>query len=64
MIAKESIEVSITDVYKVPSKEFGKNGERIAFKLSNHVAESDNTEIYNCDMRDETRQELRNNSTY
>ena len=39
-----------------------KNGEKIAFKLSNHVAESDNTEIYNRDTRDKIRQELRNNS--
>ena len=44
-------------------KNLKKNGERIAFKLLNNVAEFDNTEIYNRDMRDERRQEVRNNST-
>ena len=63
LITKEIIEDVITDVYEVPFKEFEKNGERIAFKLLNHVAEFDNTEIYNRDMRDERRQEVRNNST-
>ena len=60
-ITKEIIEDVITDVYEVPFKEFGITVERIGFKLLNHVAEFDNTEIYNREMRDERRHELRNN---
>ena len=62
-ITKEIIEDVITDVYEVPFREFGITGERIGFKLLNHVAGFDNTEIYNREMRHERRHELRNNLT-
>ena len=62
-ILRQIIEDVITDVYEIPFKEFGKTGERkrIAFKLLNHTAEFDNTEIHNREMRDDRRQEFRNN---
>ena len=62
-ITKEIIEDVITDVYEVPFREFGITREQIAFKLLNHVAGFDNTEICNREMRDERRHELRNNLT-
>ena len=55
--------MSLLDVYEVLFKEFGIIGQRIAFKLLNHVAEFHKTEIYNCEMRDERRHEFRNNLT-
>ena len=60
-ILRQIIENVITDVYKIPFNEFGKTGERIAFKLLHHIAEFDNTEIHNREIRDDRRQELRNN---
>ena len=50
----------VEDVYGIPFKEFGKTGEQTAFKLLHHIAEFDNTEMYNRKMRDERRQRLRN----
>ena len=55
------IEDVITDVYELPFNESGKTGERIAFKLLHHIAEFDNTEIHNREIRNDRRQELRNN---
>ena len=58
---RQIIEDVITDVYELPFNESGKTGERIAFKLLHHIAEFDNTEIHNREIRDDRRQELRNN---
>ena len=62
-ILQHIIEDVIEDVYQIPFKEFGKTREQISFKLLRHIAEFDNAEIYNREMRDEKRQELRNNLT-
>ena len=58
---RQIIEDVITDVYELPFNESGKTGERIAFKLLHHIAEFDNTEIHNREIRNDRRQELRNN---
>ena len=58
---RQIIEDVITDVYELPFNESGKAGERIAFKLLHHIAEFDNTEIHNREIRNDRRQELRNN---
>ena len=60
-ILRQIIEDVITDVYELPFNESGKTGERIAFKLLHHIAEFDNTEIHNREIRNDRRQELRNN---
>ena len=60
-ILRQIIEDVITDVYELPFNESGKAGERIAFKLLHHIAEFDNTEIHNREIRNDRRQELRNN---
>ena len=60
-ILRQIIEDVITDVYEIPFNEFGKTGERIAFKLLHHIAQFDNTEIHIREIRDNRRQELRNN---
>ena len=60
-ILQQIIEDVITDVYELPFNESGKAGERIAFKLLHHIAEFDNTEIHNREIRNDRRQELRNN---
>ena len=60
-ILRQIIEDVFTDVYEIPFNEFGKTRERIAFKLLQYIAEFDNTEIHNCEIRDDRRQELRNN---
>ena len=54
------VEDVIEDVYGISFKEFRKTGEQTAFKLLHHIAEFDNTEMYNRKMRDERRQRLRN----
>ena len=43
-ILKQIIEDVIEDAYEIPFKEFGKTGERIAFKILHHIAEFDNHE--------------------
>ena len=58
---RQIIEDVIPDVYELPFNESGKTGERIAFKLLHHIAEFDNTEIHNREIRNDRRQELRNN---
>ena len=58
---RQIIEDVITDVYELPFNESGKTGERIAFKLLHHIAEFDNTEIHNREIRNDRRQELRSN---
>ena len=60
-ILRQIIEDVITDVYEIPFNEFGKTGERIAFELLHHIAQFDNTEIHIREIRDNRRQELRNN---
>ena len=60
-ILRQIIEDVITDVYEIPLNESGKTGERIAFELLHHIAEFDNTEIHIREIRDNRRQELRNN---
>ena len=60
-ILRQIIEDVITDVYEIPFNEFGKTGERIAFELLHHIAEFDITEIHIREIRDNGRQELRNN---
>ena len=60
-ILRQIIEDVITDVYELPFNESGKTGERIAFKLLHHIAEFDNTEIHNREIKNDRRQELRNN---
>ena len=60
-ILRQIIEDVITDVYEILFNEFGKTGERIAFELLHHIAQFDNTEIHIREIRDNRRQELRNN---
>ena len=43
-ILKQIIEDVIEDVYEILFKEFGKTGERIAFKILHDIAEFDNHE--------------------
>ena len=43
-ILKQIIEDVIEDVYEIPFKEFGKTGERIAFKILVNTAEVHNHE--------------------
>ena len=60
-ILRQIIEDVITDVYEILFNEFGKTGERIAFELLHHITQFDNTEIHIREIRDNRRQELRNN---
>ena len=60
-ILRQIIEDVITVFYEIPFNEFGKTGERIAFKLLQYIAEFDNNEIHNHEKRDDRRQEPRNN---
>ena len=58
-ILRQIIEDVITDVYEIPFKEFGKTGERIAFKLLHHIAELDNTAIHNREMKTRTQKQFK-----